>query len=150
MCSILLGYGKKYTYFDIIIVVCICERFGFWFLGLFLIFLISFIVVMILVCIRREASVPDHKEEGKWTQVSCNWQEDPRGMLFFCFSFSILCIGFSLICRDLSLCCCFNDVIECVEIVGNVEFLRGIWLVLLIIIDKYKKLLRPGWFFVVN
>ena len=94
--------------------------------GFVFFFLVSFIVVMILVCIRREASVPDHKEEGKWTQVSCNWQEDPRGMLFFCFSFSILCIGFSLICRDLSLCCCFNDVIECVEIVGNVEFLRGI------------------------
>ena len=40
--------------------------------------------------------------------------------------FSILFIGFSLKCRDLSTCCCFDDVIECVEIVGNVEFLRGI------------------------
>ena len=65
-----------------------------WFLGLFLFFLIGFIVVMILVCIRREAGVPDHKEEGKWTQVSCNWQEDPRGMLFFVLVFQFCVLGF--------------------------------------------------------
>ena len=33
------------------------------------------------ICNRREVSVSEHQEEGKWTQVPCDWEENPRGKL---------------------------------------------------------------------